>query len=53
MTNYLAKGAAGLEVWTGGAQSGVGQVHPVLDAHSDQIALAAGMRPVVMKERGD
>ena len=43
---------ARLGVGARGAQSGIGKVHPMLDTHSNQIALAAGMRPVVIHKRG-
>ena len=46
------KGATNLVVMPWGSQGSVGQVHPVLDTHSNQIALATGMRPVVMQKRG-
>src|SRR5579862_8313210 len=49
----LAGKATRLEVWPWGVQGGVGQVHPVLNSHAYQIALAAGMRRVVMKKRWD
>ena len=43
---------ARLGVGARGAQSGIGKVHPMLNTHSDQIALAAGMRPIVINHWG-